>query len=302
MGPHRNVHLQSTLAVLALGISISAHGATQLNELRYNADITTVVGAPAVILTPGSVAIDLLAGPVGLINIGSIPAGANVVAYHRALNGDALLVTDTVAVLGGNTFGPRDVVRYNGAGYSSFFAGAANGIPDGVRIVGVALVNNADPLLAFDTTVVLSGITVKPADIVRWNGSGYTLFFDSAAAGVVDGITVQDFHFLDSNSHLLLSFGTSGSVGGIIFDRSDVLEYTPGAPGVWELAYSGTSHSGGWAAADLKALFAVAGAPGPSGTAAFPALSDAALLLLAFSVVAITFFHRRKPGERVTKA
>ena len=173
MSPYPMLRWRSALSGVVGCIALSAHSATPLAELRYNPDITTALGAPAVTVSPGNIVSDQLAGPLVLIDIASVPAGANVTAYHRLNNGDALVVTDTTVVLTGSTFEPRDAVRYNGTGYSAFFAGATNAIPDGARIVGLALVNNTDPLLAFDTTVVLSGIAVHPTDIARCNGNSY---------------------------------------------------------------------------------------------------------------------------------
>jgi hypothetical protein len=118
----------------------------------------------------------------------------------------------------------------------------------------------------------------------------------------VDGLRIQDFHYLDSNTHLLLSFATSGTVGGINFDRADVLEYTPGTPGIWELVYSGTAHSGGWAAADLTALFAAPAGQVVLGTPTeVTALSNATLLLLALFMIAIAFVRAREAGDGGTR-
>jgi hypothetical protein len=246
------------LCFLALSLtqSLPAFAATALSELRYGTDTTIFIGSPALSLKPSQIASDLLAGPVTQVNIGTITDGVAVVAYHRLTNGNHLLVLDSTAVLGGVTFGPRDVILYNGSTYSSYFAGASHSIPDGVRISGVALVSDTTLLLSFDSTVLLNGITFKPTDIAQWNGSAYSLFFDSATSGITGGPALQDFHYLDSNSHLLLSFDTSGTVGGVSFDRSDVLEYTPGNPGTWELNYRGSTHASGWQSADLTALWA----------------------------------------------
>lgn len=251
-------------ALLATG---SAQGATTLQELRYGASTTVVLGTPPVTLTPNQIANDLLAGPVYGVPLGTIPDGVNILAYHRRLNGDQLLVLDSTVTLSGTPFSPRDVIRYDGSAYTPYFSGASQGIPDGVRISGVALVADATLLLSFDQTVTLSGITFKPNDIAQWNGAAYSLFFDSAAQGVPAGNQLQDFHYLDTNAHLLLSFDSSGIVGGITFDRADILEYTPGAPGNWEINYHGVGHAPAWAAADLTALWAW-----PRGIAAAPSV------------------------------
>jgi hypothetical protein len=241
---------------LGLAQGLSASAATPLSELRYGTDTTISIGSPSLTLRPSQTASDLLAGTVTQVNIGTVLDGVAVVAYHRLTNGNHLLVLDSTAVLGGVTFGPRDVILYNGSTYNSYFPGASHNIPDGVRISGIALVNDTILLLSFDSTVLLSSITFKSTDIAQWSGSAYSLFFDSAAKGASSGPVLQDFHYLDSNTHLLLSFDTSGTVGGVSFDRSDVLEYTPGTPGTWEINYRGSTHANGWKSANLTALWA----------------------------------------------
>ncbi|MBI4518389.1 MAG: hypothetical protein HY699_21520 [Deltaproteobacteria bacterium] len=47
----------------------------------------------------------------------------------------------------------------------------------------------------------------------------------------------------DSNGHLLLSFDTGGTAGGVDFDKEDVLEFD-GA--TWEMAYDGGAEHTEW--------------------------------------------------------
>ncbi|MEO8486949.1 MAG: hypothetical protein ABI585_11500 [Betaproteobacteria bacterium] len=267
--------------------------ATPLRELRYSSDITVSIGSPALTVGPADIIRDFLAGPFTAPDIGSIPEGAQLVAYHRTGSGGQLLVFDTVVTLGGALFGPRDVVHYDGATHTLYFDGAAQGIPDGVRITGIALTDSGQLLLAFDTTVALSGNTYAPIDIARWNGSAFVPYFAGGNAGIGPGLLLQDFHLIEGTSQLLMTFDTSGTVGGVTFDRSDVVEYTPGSPGIWQRAFRATSRSSAWSAADLTALWAAAGA-----AILVPTLHVALLALLALALATMARRRLRPSTQR----
>lgn len=247
----------------------SANAVTALNEIRYTPDIAAVLGLPATTtVTPREIGQTFGAsGTVFTLGLGAIPDGTRVVAYHRRADASHLFVVDVATALGGTVCTPRDVIGYDGANYSKFFDGVAAGIPDGVRINGVALVDSATLQLSFDTTVALSGVTFTPRDIAQWNNPGFSKAFDGAAAGLPDGTVLQDFDRLsrsDVNGHLLLTFDTAGAIGALSYDRSDVLEYTPGAPGTWEINFQGTARSSGWSSADLTGVWAMASAIPPT--------------------------------------
>ena len=59
-----------------------------------------------------------------------------------------------------------------------------------------------------------------------------------------------------ANDNLILSFDTSGTLGGVNFDDEDLLEFTPGA-GTWEMAYDGSALHSEWSPADLQAVVTV---------------------------------------------
>ena len=90
-----------------------------------------------------------------------------------------------------------------------------------------------DPDLAYELIVTNmhllptfgSTVTADKEDIVRFNGATFSMFVDASAAGVPAGVDLDAFEYLDSNGHLLLSFDTSGSAGGVAFDKEDVLEW-----------------------------------------------------------------------------
>jgi hypothetical protein len=242
------------MALLLLRLSPTL-AATPLDFLDASPDITAGLGGLSV--NDEDVAEDDLGGGLGLAPLGALPSAADLAAYHVLANGEQLLAFDTtVSLPGGLTAEPRDVVRYNGATYSLEFNGAANGVPNGTQVDAVSVLNGGDLLLSFDTTVVLSGLSVDDEDLVRFDGSTFSLFFDGSVEGVSTALDLDAAHHIDANGHLLLSFDGSGTVGGVDFDDEDVLEYDPVA-GTWLLAYDGSAQHSGWLTADLDAVHAL---------------------------------------------
>ncbi len=234
--------------------------------ISYSPDITASFGATTV--GPDNVADEVELGVPTLIDIGPIPPNANVVGYHRLPDGDHLLAFDTTVVLHDLTVAPSDIVRTDGTSSAFFFAGAANGIPNGTAIDALSMVGD-DLLLSFDTAVRIDGVTFESADVARFDGADFTLFFDAAAAGVAPGLNLDALHYLDSE-RLLLSFDGSGSIGGVAFDDEDVLAYDPSLD-AWLLLYDGSAAHPEWATADLDALGAAPVLATPTATASLTA-------------------------------
>jgi hypothetical protein len=79
------------------------------------------------------------------------------------------------------------VIRYDPIGgvYSVFFSGGGAGVPVGSQ-VDAAFLNGgdtADLILSFDVPTTIGATTYDPADLVRWAGGSFSLFFDASAAG-----------------------------------------------------------------------------------------------------------------------
>lgn len=239
-----------------------ARAATTLTAVRFSPDVATVFGAVTV-PTNGIVEETIATSNMTIVSIGAIPDGVSVDGYAIASNGDQLLSFDTTVTLGGTTFQPFDVVRYNGSTYSLEFDGQAAGVPDGTNVGDIA-VDGTGLLLTFDTTVVLSGTTFSPRDVVLYNGSTFTMYFNGGVQNVPDGMAIDGVELL-ANGHLLLSFDTSGTLGGVDFDDEDILEYTPNGA-TWEMAYDGSARWPNWPASNLRAFAAFSGSPAaPNG-------------------------------------
>jgi hypothetical protein len=127
---------------------------------------------------------------------------------------------DTTVTLGGLTVDDENVARDDLAGtVTKLVIGsipaetdldAYNVRPDGVQ------------LLSFDTTVVLpGGITARPGDVVRYDGAGYAIEFNAAAAGIGPGVNLDAVAVYGSS--LLLSFDTAFDIGGLHVEPADLV-------------------------------------------------------------------------------
>jgi len=185
-----------------------------------------------------------------LENIGSLPDEADVTAYAQNADGDRYLAFDTTLALpSGPVVRPGDVVRFDGAGYSMAFDASAEGVPVGVTTDAVSLAPSG-LLLSFDTTVDLAGLIVEDEDLVRWNGSGFSLVFDGSVEGLDRSLDVDAAQDLGGGA-FLVSFDTTGLVGGVVFQDEDVLRFEGGT---WSLEYDASSVDTDWEAADLDGL------------------------------------------------
>jgi hypothetical protein len=228
-------------------------------SLRLSPDTTTVLGGMTV--PDEAVAEDDLAGNVSLPDVGPLPAGADLTAYHVLPNGDQLLALDTTVVLGGVTVQPGDVVRFDGTTYVTAFDASSAGVPAGTYVDAVTD-DGVDLVLSFDTAVRLGGVFYDDADLVRFDGQAFAPLFDSDAAGVPAGLDLDAAHVLP-DATLLLSFDTSGSIGAVDFDDEDVLGFDPGS-GTWSMVYDGSAQHRAWGGADLDALHGAFVEAGPT--------------------------------------
>ena len=241
------------LSVVFLMISaLALRAGGGIENLTYSSDITTVLGG--VIVAPGTLADDTLDGTVALRPLDGLPDNVNIDAYHRMNNGHQLFsLYQTVILPGGIPAGPEDVVRWDGAAFSLFFDGSGVGVPNGVNVDAAGIGPSGDLIVSFDTTVFLDGETFADEDVVAFGAEGFRPFLMASEVGVPPFLDLDALH--STGSSLLLSFDTSGEIAGISFDDEDVLEIDDLMLG-WSLAYDGSAFHGGWAAADLDALFA----------------------------------------------
>jgi hypothetical protein len=235
--------------VLALTLAPLASTAQQL--LSSSPDVTVSLGAANVVTSDEAIALDNQTGIVALESLGAIPSSADLIGYAELLGGTKLLSLDTtVALSGGVVARPGDVIAWNGATHSIYFDSTSAGIPRGVRTDAVAA-SAQGLLLSFDTDVSLpGGVVAADEDLVRWNGSSFSLVFDGSLANLDRALDVDGAQDL-GGGQFLMSFDTTGSVDGITFGDEDVLRYANGA---WSIEVDGSALDADWGPADLDAF------------------------------------------------
>jgi hypothetical protein len=267
------------VALACLSFATVACAQTALSVLCVTPDIT-------VALTSGTVRPQEVncygfpgTGALALVFSG-IPAGTGVSAFFPVSSTQQLLAIDTTSALPTNGIGgtvtvtPRDIVSYNSStGFFSpslSFVGASNGVPNGVNIDAVSMDGSGNLLLAFDTTIALpktggGTLTVKPADLVAFNGATYALDFNSAAAGIPSGMDLVGAMRLPS-SDLLLAMDESGTIGAVsFFTPTDVLEFNP-TGSTWVLSFNGATSDNWPDGSSIHGVFAVPATPSPKAT------------------------------------
>jgi hypothetical protein len=195
-------------------------------------------------------------GTPEVVDLGSLPANADVTAFHRLDGGLRLFSLDTFSELpGGVTVDRDDVVQYDSAGYSVLLDGSGAGLPEGARIDALGWRRQAGVaslLLSTDVTVELpGGLVAEDEDVVAWDGSLWSLLLDGSAAGVADGLDLDGIDRDPVSGELFVSFDGSGELSGLAFDDDDALAWDGST---WTLAFDGESPGGSFATGDLDAL------------------------------------------------
>lgn len=237
------------------GWGVPADAVTPFDAVASSPDVT--VALSSAVADDDDVAEDDLSTVTAPLGPPDVPVGADLTGYHRDGSDELFAVDTTIPLPGGLTVTPADVARWNGATYTIEFSGASEGVPTGAAVDAVSLHPiTGDLVLSFDIDVQLGSLVVADEDLVAFDGSGFSSYFDGSAAGVPDGLDVDAAHVLGGFT-LVLSFDASGEVGGVVFDDEDVLEYTLLGPGTWELSFDGSAGHAAWTEADLDGLHLV---------------------------------------------
>jgi hypothetical protein len=138
-----------------------------------------------------------------------------------AARGTVALSSDTTITLGGTTFDDQEPFSDNQMGT---VVGLPLGtLPDSSDVDAYHFFADGDQLYSLDTTVDLGGgLTVGPADVVRFDGATDTVEYDASAEGIPDGAIV-DAVTVHSSGDLMLSFDTTLDLGGGVTAEDDDL-------------------------------------------------------------------------------
>jgi hypothetical protein len=247
-----------TLRALA-GVALVAapSAATPLEGIAWSTD--TAVDLDGVLLRPGEVVRLFQGQPLAFIDPG-LENISDIKGFHLDADGSSLLSAASAFFFEDVLVEARDVllVTPDGSG-GVLFAGAENGVPDGIAVDAITREPNGTLLLSFDGSFVLGEVAIEDEDLVAFTEWGPVVAFSAAEAGIDPALDLDAADFLSESGNLLFSFDGSGVVDGVAFDDEDVLEYDRNTLG-WRLAWDGSAAYAGLAAADVDALFAWAAA------------------------------------------
>lgn len=170
----------------------------------------------------------------GLV-IGTSAILASVVGLSAPASAAPRYSPDTTVVLSGTITSDEDVVSDTGIGTVVFEDLGA--LPPPVEVDAYHRFSNGQQQFSIDVTAALpGGLTVEPADVVRFDGSAYSLVFDASAEGLPEGANVDA---ITASSGLVLSFDTTLALaGGITAADEDLVRFT-GA--VFQVVFDGSA-------------------------------------------------------------
>ena len=142
-------------------------------------------------------------------------------------NGHLIISTTGTATLGGLTFADEDLVDYDPTTDTATMLLDGSTVFSGNEdIDAVSMLANGNLVISTTANATLGGVSFQRDDLVEYDiaTDTATLLFDGAsefsnANENIDGVTVQ------SNGHLLISTTGSARLGGLNFQRDDVVEY-----------------------------------------------------------------------------
>lgn len=227
--------LVGTILALAAGFGSTGHARSWIENRSLSFD-TTLDTSVGVVRDEQVFARSWRQAP--LIQSLGLPESVELAAI-ASQSGDTYLVTDISYTLSGQLVTPRDIVRRTAAGVSTIFLrGADLGLPSTSRIVSLAF-DGTDVLFSLDTAATIASTTVKPSDLLRWNGVLVSVAYSGATMGIPDGVRISALERLTSG-RLLLALDTHVQIGGISASPGDILEFNPvGAQ--WEINRSSDS-------------------------------------------------------------
>ena len=228
--------------------------------LRYSADTGANIVDANTFAARWDFVDDDLVNPRQRRAITWLPETADLRDFHLDPNNDLLLTLDIGMTLGGIYFAPADVIRtkLDGSTFAKEFDSVAAGVPGDVHCDGVARWGDSGKLLlSFDKTFTIGGLTLRPADVVVFDGGAFgPKVLDALALGLPDTANVDAVDTFRTKRYVLVSFDSSGSIGGVPFTSADVLQLDR-RDGTWSRRYALGTFSDRWDKANLDGLATV---------------------------------------------
>ncbi|UCF67936.1 MAG: hypothetical protein JSV80_01170 [Acidobacteriota bacterium] len=122
---------------------------------------------------------------------------------------------------------PWQIIRSDPGTYN-----VAQVLPRNTFVDGLHLMNNGDWLFSVEVPSELppgGGVFYQPGDVVRFDGSNYTLFFNAALQGVPASSNVDALFLVGGDSgSLILSFDVPTTIGANTYEPADLVRFAGG--------------------------------------------------------------------------
>jgi hypothetical protein len=261
--PIRAALLTTALAIITLAESLSAQ--TELDRILVSSDIHARIEDPndgAFTLGRDSTIFDLDGDGFG-DGFAPFPAGISrdgldITGFHLSPRRYSI---DTAIIISGQPVRPNDIFFFDGFGVPQLaLFGRAEGIPENARIDAVSVdPDTGDLVFSLDITATLGGVIYFPTDVIRWDGTAFSLYFNGLELFQMQpGANIDAAHVLDAD-RLLVSVSTPttvpGGPGGFFVQDDDVLEVER-ATGNFNPLLALRDANSSWEAAGIDALWA----------------------------------------------
>lgn len=158
----------------------------------------------------------------------TLASGLEISALAVQPGGAWLFSPESPITLGGTDYEPRDVVSYNGSTYSYFLHGSAIGIPSSAKIDALFLNASGQAILSFDVPVTLGSSDYTQSDLVLYNGSVFSMYWNAETAGVPSSSNVVGAD-IDAPGNLVLTFNVPTTLGSTDYLPGQLVRWVSGA-------------------------------------------------------------------------
>ena len=114
-------------------------------------------------------------------SLAGVPSNAETDAVSLSRNGLLLSFDTTVDLPGSVVAADEDLVEWNGTSFELLFDGSSEGVDTSLDIDGAQDLGHGQFLVSFDTTGTVGGVVFADEDILRFDGTGWSLEVDSSA-------------------------------------------------------------------------------------------------------------------------
>jgi len=96
-------------------------------------------------------------------------------------------------------------------------------LPESADVDAVHALASGEILFSLETSIVLGDTLYRPSDVIRFNGSTWSMEFDGRTAGIPDGVNVDAIAMSDET--LLLSLNVDALLGSTAYSDADVIAF-----------------------------------------------------------------------------